>query len=182
MARTMITVEGLSKSYTGTSFAVEAVSFRVNKGEVVGFLGPNGAGKSTTLRVVAGFLGPTRGRVNLAAKEYGARGVGIELEGGLAAAERSLRPGGRLAVVTFHSLEDRIVKRFFRQRSGSTPAGSRHRPVAAQGPAPTFERVAKPVAPSEAEVVRNPRSRSARLRSAIRTPAPAWQIKSGDRK
>ena len=66
MARTMITVEGLSKSYTGTSFAVEAVSFRVNQGEVVGFLGPNGAGKTTTLRVIAGFLGPTRGRVNLA--------------------------------------------------------------------------------------------------------------------
>jgi 16S rRNA (cytosine1402-N4)-methyltransferase len=85
-------------------------------------------------------------------------------------------------VVTFHSLEDRIVKRFFRERSGATPAGSRHRPVAAQGPAPTFERVAKPVGPSEAEVARNPRSRSARLRSAIRTTAPAWQFKSGDRK
>ena len=79
-----------------------------------------------------------------------------------------------------------IVKRFFRQRSGSTPAGSRHRPVAAQGPAPTFEKVAKPVGPSEAEIARNPRSRSARLRSAIRTSAPAWQHSgqkiSGDRK
>ena len=105
-----------------------------------------------------------------------------ELEGGLAAAERSLKPGGRLAVVTFHSLEDRIVKRFFRQRSGSTPAGSRHRPVAAQGPAPTFEKVAKPVGPSEAEIARNPRSRSARLRSAIRTSAPAWQHSAGGKK
>ena len=56
----MITVEGLSKSYSGTTFAVRDVSFQVNKGEVVGFLGPNGAGKSTTLRVVAGFLGPPR--------------------------------------------------------------------------------------------------------------------------
>ena len=98
-----------------------------------------------------------------------------ELEGGLAAAERSLKPGGRLAVVTFHSLEDRIVKRFFRERSGATPAGSRHRPVVVQGPAPTFEKVAKPVGPSEAEIARNPRSRSARLRSAVRTAAPAWQ-------
>ena len=98
-----------------------------------------------------------------------------ELEGGLAAAERALKPGGRLAIVTFHSLEDRIVKRFFRERSGATPAGSRHRPVVVQGPAPTFEKVAKPVSPSEAETARNPRSRSARLRSAIRTAAPAWQ-------
>ncbi|HMJ55778.1 MAG TPA: ABC transporter ATP-binding protein [Polyangiaceae bacterium] len=63
---TMITVEGLYKSYSGSSFAVRDVSFRVKKGEIVGFLGPNGAGKSTTLRVVAGFLGATAGRVTLA--------------------------------------------------------------------------------------------------------------------
>ena len=95
-----------------------------------------------------------------------------ELEQGLAAAERSLRPGGRLAVVTFHSLEDRIVKRFFRERSGGTPAGSRHRPALVDPNEPTFERVAKPIAPSERELSANPRGRSARLRSAIRTSAP----------
>jgi 16S rRNA (cytosine1402-N4)-methyltransferase len=98
-----------------------------------------------------------------------------ELEQGLAAAERSLRPGGRLAVVTFHSLEDRIVKRFFRERSGGTPAGSRHRPVQSDPREPTFERVAKPVSPTERELVANPRTRSARLRSAVRTAAPAWK-------
>src|SRR5437762_1237655 len=95
-----------------------------------------------------------------------------ELEEGLAAAERSLRPGGRLAVVTFHSLEDRIVKRFFRERSGGTPAGSRHRPALVDPNEPTFERVAKPVAPSERELAANPRARSARLRSAVRPSAP----------
>jgi ABC-2 type transport system ATP-binding protein len=61
----MIAVESLSKTYGGTSFAVQGVSFRVAKGEVVGFLGPNGAGKTTTLRVVAGFLGATAGTVTL---------------------------------------------------------------------------------------------------------------------
>ncbi len=97
-----------------------------------------------------------------------------ELEQGLRAAERSLRPGGRLAVVTFHSLEDRIVKRFLKTRSGDVPSGSRHRPMVAKGPSPTFEQVAKPVSPSEAELARNPRARSARLRTAVRTDAPAW--------
>ena len=97
-----------------------------------------------------------------------------ELELGLRAAERVLRPGGRLAVVTFHSLEDRIVKRFLKERSGNLPAGSRHRPQIARGPAPTFEKVARPAAPSERELARNPRARSARLRTAVRTDAPAW--------
>jgi 16S rRNA (cytosine1402-N4)-methyltransferase len=95
-----------------------------------------------------------------------------ELEQGLEAAERSLKPGGRLAVVTFHSLEDRIIKRFLRERSGGKPAGSRHRPELVDPQDPTFERVAKPVSPSERELAANPRARSARLRSAIRTAAP----------
>ncbi len=97
-----------------------------------------------------------------------------ELEQGLAAAERALKPGGRLAVVTFHSLEDRVGERFLKGRSGATPAGSRHRPQIADTRLLTFERVAKPVGPSEEELSRNPRARSARLRSATRTAAPIW--------
>jgi 16S rRNA (cytosine1402-N4)-methyltransferase len=104
-----------------------------------------------------------------------------ELTEGLAAAERSLKPGGRLAVVTFHSLEDRIVKRFFRERSGGSPAASRHRPVLVDPIEPTFERVAKAVSPSEREVAANPRARSARLRSAVRTAAPARLAKDSAR-
>ncbi|SFS11401.1 16S rRNA (cytosine(1402)-N(4))-methyltransferase RsmH [Sphingomonas jatrophae] len=97
-----------------------------------------------------------------------------ELEEGLAAAERALKPGGRLVVVSFHSAEDRIVKRFLRERSGAVPAGSRHRPMADAGPPPSFEAVAKAVRPSEAEVAANPRARSATLRSARRTAAPPF--------
>ena len=98
-----------------------------------------------------------------------------ELEDGLAAAERALKPGGRLAVVTFHSAEDRIVKLFLRTRSGGDPGGSRHLPMAAAGPAATFARVARPVRADAAEIARNPRSRSATLRVAHRTAAPARQ-------
>lgn len=97
-----------------------------------------------------------------------------ELEGGLVAAEQILKPGGRLAVVTFHSLEDRIVKRFLKERSGALPAGSRHLPVAAEARVASFEGVAKPVRATSAEIARNPRARSATLRSARRTAAPAW--------
>ena len=104
-----------------------------------------------------------------------------ELEQGLEAAERALKPGGRLAVVTFHSLEDRIVKRFLRERSGATPAGSRHRPTLSDPNQPTFERVAKPVSPSESELAANPRARSARLRSAVRTSAPPRHNQSWER-
>ncbi len=103
-----------------------------------------------------------------------------ELEQGLEAAERALKPGGRLAVVTFHSLEDRVVKRFFRARSGGNPSVSRHAPAAATGRAPSFDRVARAVRPSDDEVARNPRARSATLRVAHRTPAPSWSLPEGD--
>jgi 16S rRNA (cytosine1402-N4)-methyltransferase len=104
-----------------------------------------------------------------------------ELEEGLAAAERALAPGGRLAVVSFHSIEDRIVKRFFKERSGATSAGSRHLPQAAAGAAPSFEAVTKPVRAGEAELARNPRSRSATLRIARRTAASPWARKGSHR-
>jgi 16S rRNA (cytosine1402-N4)-methyltransferase len=95
-----------------------------------------------------------------------------ELERGLEAAEAILEEGGRLAIVTFHSLEDRIVKQFLRKRSGGEGAGSRHLPERRAGAAPTFHKPAKAVRPSEAELARNPRARSATLRSAVRTGAP----------
>jgi len=94
-----------------------------------------------------------------------------ELEEGLKAAETLLTEGGRLAVVSFHSLEDRIAKRFLRDASALAP-GSRHMPEAQARPA-VFTRVSKGVRASEAEIARNPRARSATLRHAVRTAAPA---------
>jgi len=103
-----------------------------------------------------------------------------ELEDGLAAAERLLKPGGRLAIVTFHSLEDRIVKNFLRDRSGQKSAGSRHVPqVSEKRPAPTFHKPAKMVRPAGAEQVSNPRARSATLRSAVRSDAPSQAVMGG---
>jgi 16S rRNA (cytosine1402-N4)-methyltransferase len=99
-----------------------------------------------------------------------------ELEAGLAAAEAALAPGGRLAVVTFHSLEDRIVKRFLAERSGHTPGASRHAPAAKAPPPPSFTLQFKGAREAgEAERAANPRARSARLRAAVRTGAPAWR-------
>jgi 16S rRNA (cytosine1402-N4)-methyltransferase len=96
-----------------------------------------------------------------------------ELDRGLAAAERLLMPGGRLAVVSFHSLEDARVKSFLRRRS-ETAHGSRHLPPRAAGPAPSFSLLSRrPVRPSATEIARNPRARSARLRAAERIAAPA---------
>ena len=98
-----------------------------------------------------------------------------ELHDALEAAERLLRPEGRLVVVTFHSLEDRIVKRFLQARAGRGDGGSRHLPAGAARPAASFALPGRqPVLPSEAEVSTNPRARSAKLRVGTRTAAPAW--------
>lgn len=102
-----------------------------------------------------------------------------ELAEGLAAAERALKPGGRLAIVTFHSLEDRMVKRFFRERAGQLPGGSRHLPQQAAAQAPSFTAVGKAVRAGAAELARNPRARSATLRFATRTESPAWSAGQG---
>lgn len=96
-----------------------------------------------------------------------------ELRAALAAAERILTPGGRLAVVSFHSLEDRIVKQFLREASGETPAGSRHLPQQVAAFAAVFEKPSKAIRPGAEEEARNPRARSATLRWAVRTAAPA---------
>lgn len=96
-----------------------------------------------------------------------------ELERGLAAAERLLAPGGRLAVVSFHSLEDRCVKTFLRERSGDAPRPSRHLPDMGKPPTPTFKLMKRSGQKASAsEIAHNPRARSARLRVAERTPAP----------
>jgi 16S rRNA (cytosine1402-N4)-methyltransferase len=98
-----------------------------------------------------------------------------ELARGLAAAEQVLKPGGRLAVVSFHSLEDRMVKRFLDERSGRVVHASRHLPpTAAKSNSASFEIPSRrAIAPGKVEVARNPRARSAKLRTAIRTSAPA---------
>lgn len=95
-----------------------------------------------------------------------------ELAAVLAAAEQLLSEAGRLALVTFHSLEDRVVKQFLRDASGSAPRASRHLPSMNVGPAPVFTNLSKAIRASDAEIVRNPRARSATLRSAVRTNAP----------
>lgn len=103
-----------------------------------------------------------------------------ELERGLEAAEATLAPGGRLVVVTFHSLEDRMVKAFLTERTGNAPGGSRHAPVAVETRKPSFDLLFKGAREAgEAELAANPRARSAKIRAAVRTDAPAWGAMKG---
>ena len=133
---------------------------------------------STLLEKVLGAQG--REKIHPATRIFQAIRIFIndelgQLAKGLLAAERVLAAAGRLAVVTFHSLEDRLVKRFLAQRSASQQAGSRHMPeIAVPDGVPTFSLTARrPVLPSAEEIAANPRARSAKLRSALRTQAPA---------
>lgn len=130
--------------------------------------------------VVASVVRPTGKGIHPATRTFQALRIVVndelgQLVKGLAASERLLTPGGRLAVVSFHSLEDRRVKNFLSARSEGRARPSRHVPVSDEGPAPTFKLIKRgtfKARPDELAV--NPRSRSARLRGAIRTDAPAW--------
>ena len=104
-----------------------------------------------------------------------------ELDRGLAAAEQLLMPGARIAIVAFHSLEDRRVKDFLRRRSDAAPRASRHQPLRAASAAPSFKLLSRrAVKPSAAEIAHNPRARAARLRAAERTASPPWAPAPGE--
>lgn len=137
---------------------------------------------TSTLRlagIVAGCLPrPKPGQSHPATRSFQAIRIAVntefsELANGLSAAERALKPGGMLAVVTFHSLEDRIVKRFFQLRSGHEAQSNRYAPARAED-APRFDLITRRAVTADAdELARNPRARSAKLRIARRTAAPA---------
>jgi len=134
--------------------------------------------RTAELAAIVRRVVPENGGIDAATRTFQALRIAVndelqELDRGLVAAEHLLEPGGRLAVVAFHSLEDRRVKSFLRTRS-EAPRSSRHLPQA-KSKAPSFTLLArKPVTPSAHEIARNPRARSARLRAAERTAAPAW--------
>lgn len=121
---------------------------------------------------------PRPGQAHPATRSFQAIRIAVNdelgaLAEGLEAAERALAPGGKLAVVTFHSLEDRIVKRFFQQRSGGAGRANRYAPEQQQDAAAFTVPHRKAIAPDEEELLANPRARSAKLRVAVRTEAPA---------
>lgn len=135
-------------------------------------------------RIVEGCLPrPKPGQSHPATRSFQAIRIAVnneygELAAGLSAAERALRPGGRLAVVTFHSVEDRMVKRFFQLRSGGSGRANRYAPALPED-APRFEVLTrKAVGPDDEELAANPRARSARLRVGRRTEAPAGAVDS----
>lgn len=128
-------------------------------------------------RVIEGCLPRAKpGQAHPATRSFQALRIAVndeygELIGGLEAAERALGPGGKLAVVTFHSIEDRMVKRFLLARSGGGGSGSRHAPEMRHR-APQFTlKTRKAVGPDAAELAENPRARSAKLRVALRSDA-----------
>lgn len=138
---------------------------------------------TTTLRladIVSRAVGGKPGRIHPATRVFQALRIFVndelgELMAGLQAAERILKPAGRLVIVTFHSLEDRMVKQFFRERAGLLGRGSRHEPETLPEHAPSFSLLTKKaVEAGEGEVAENPRARSAKLRAGVRNADPAW--------
>jgi 16S rRNA (cytosine1402-N4)-methyltransferase len=163
-----------------TDYGEERHGRRVAKAIVDARKGGPIATTGALAEIVRGAVPQARDALDPATRTFQALRIAVndelaEIDRGLAAAERVLKPGGRLAVVAFHSLEDRRVKNFLRARSGQAPRGSRHAPETARGRAPSFQGPQRrPVGPGPAEIAANPRARSARLRSAVRTAAPAW--------
>ena len=137
-------------------------------------------------KVVEGCLPrPKPGQSHPATRTFQALRIAVnneygELAAGLMAAERALKPGGQLAVVTFHSVEDRMVKRFFQARSGNAANANRYAPEIEQAPAAWRVTRRKAIEPDPAELEINPRSRSAKLRVGIRTDAPAADVDPAD--
>jgi 16S rRNA (cytosine1402-N4)-methyltransferase len=146
--------------------------------------------KITTTRQLAEIIsGAVRGagrmKIHPATRSFQALRIEVnqelaELEAALAAAEHLLKPGGRLVVVSFHSLEDRIIKQFMLHRSNRANTISRHSPAALMPDASeqnaTFILTPKnAITPTEQEVSRNPRARSAKLRCATRTASPVYE-------
>jgi 16S rRNA (cytosine1402-N4)-methyltransferase len=134
--------------------------------------------------LIAGVLGRQRDRIDPATRSFQALRIHVndelgELERALAAMPSLLAPGGRLVVVAFHSLEDRLVKRFLGERSGRQARPSRHLPDPAPPPPALFRPLSgRAIRPGDAEIAANPRARSARLRAALRLPeAPAEQAR-----
>ena len=135
-------------------------------------------------KIVRGIVWKSKDRIDPATRTFMALRIWVndelgELRRGLCAAENILAPGGRLAIVAFHSLEDRIVKKFLRSRSGRSGRSSRHFPdVQVKQPAPSFKLLKSgAIKPELSEISRNARSRSARLRIAERTDSPSWSCK-----
>ncbi len=125
---------------------------------------------------------PKPGQSHPATRSFQALRIAVNTEfdqliEGLLAAERALSPNGKLAVVTFHSLEDRIVKRFFQNRAGQEAQANRYAPAVAEREPPQFTLLTKrAIGPDADELAQNPRSRSAKLRVAMRTNAPAGSV------
>jgi 16S rRNA (cytosine1402-N4)-methyltransferase len=163
-------------------FGEERLSRRVARAIVAARSETQIEGTAALARIIRGVVPASRDGIDPATRTFQALRIYVndeigELTRGLAAAERVLRAGGRLAVVSFHSLEDRVIKTFLRDRAGKAPSVSRHVPIAAAAPAPSFRLITtKPITADAAECARNPRARSARLRVAERTDSAPWAL------